>query len=214
MRLITANLNYSSWTMRAWLALKYAGVPFSQHDVELKTREGWKSRILDFSGAGTVPILIDGPMTIHESLAICEYVAELRPEAELWPTDRHLRAKARALSCEMVGGFAVLREQMPSNLRLRSSRPQPRSDALDADVARFKDILDNCLAVDSPGDFLLGKFGIVDCMYMPLLSRLRTYGVPLEGKAAAYSERIFDLDVVRELEALANKEPPIAAFDE
>src|SRR6188768_3142212 len=100
LRLVCANLNYSSWSMRPWLALMHAGLPFKTHDVGLKTQPDWRERILAFSGAGKVPILVDGSLSIHESLAICEYVAELAPAAKLWPQDAQLRARGRAISCE------------------------------------------------------------------------------------------------------------------
>src|SRR6186713_509616 len=98
LRLVCANLNYSSWSMRPWLALKHAGLEFKTHEVGFKAQEGWRERILAFSGAGKVPVLVDGALSIHESLAICEYVAELFPEAGLWPEDRTLRARGRAIS--------------------------------------------------------------------------------------------------------------------
>ena len=98
LRLVCGNLNYSSWSVRPWLALKHAGLPFRTHDVGLKTEDGWKDRILSFSGAGLVPVLVDGSLSIHESLAICEYVAELAPAARLWPEDDKLRARGRAIS--------------------------------------------------------------------------------------------------------------------
>ena len=94
LRLVCANLNYSSWSIRPWLALKHAGLPFRTHDVGLKTEEGWKDRILSFSGAGKVPVLVDGSLSIHESLAICEYVAELA--ARRAPVARRRASCARA----------------------------------------------------------------------------------------------------------------------
>src|SRR6478609_8418590 len=139
MRLVVANLNYSSWSMRAWLALRHAQLQFKTHDVGLKTKEGWKETILQFSGAGQVPILVDGSLSVHESLAICEYVAELAPEAQLWPEDRALRARGRAISSEMHSGFSALRSQMPCNVRGRA-RATPSSPRLDADIARIQDI--------------------------------------------------------------------------
>src|SRR3954470_5456873 len=126
LRLVSANLNYSSWSIRPWLALKHAGLPFRAHDIGLKTEEGWKERILSFSGAGQVPILVDGSLSTHESLAICEYVAELAPAARLWPENAQLRARGRAIACEMHSGFAQLRRAMPMNLRGRA-RTTPKS---------------------------------------------------------------------------------------
>jgi glutathione S-transferase len=211
LRLVSANLNYSSWSIRPWLALKRAGLPFRTHDVGLKTEEGWKDRILSFSGAGTVPILVDGSLSIHESLAICEYVAELAPAAKLWPDDIKLRARGRAISCEMHGGFASLRQGMTHNLRGRA-RSTPQSSAIDADIARVLDIWQASLS-SSDGGFLLGAFSIADCMYFPVAARFRTYGVRLPDFANAYSAALFGLPEVQELEELARGTPPIPEYD-
>jgi len=211
LRLVSANLNYSSWSIRPWLALKRAGLPFRTHDVGLRTEEGWKDRILAFSGAGTVPILVDGSLSVHESLAICEYVAELAPAAKLWPDDIKLRARGRAISCEMHSGFASLRQAMNHNLRGRASRP-PQSEAIDADIARILDIWQASLT-SSGGPFLLGTFSIADCMYFPVAARFRTYGVRLPDFAQAYSAALFGLPEVHELEELAKGTPPIPEYD-
>lgn len=209
--LVCANLNYSSWSMRPWLALKHAGLPFRAHDVGLKTAEGWKDRILGFSGAGQVPILVDGALSIHESLAICEYVAELAPAARLWPEDRKLRARGRAISCEMHSGFSALRQAMGCNLRARATHT-PSSERIEADVARVLDIWQASLS-SSGGPYLLGQFTIADCMYFPVASRFRTYGVPLPALAQRYSDALFALPMVQELEALAAGQPAIVEYD-
>lgn len=211
LRLVIANLNYSSWSMRPWLALKHARAEFRCHDVGLKTEDGWKERILQFSGAGNVPILVDGSLSVHESLAICEYVAELFPEARLWPESRELRARGRAISCEMHAGFAALRGELTSNLRgrtvLRSLRPETR-----ADIARVFDIWKASLD-SSGGPFLLGDFSIADCMFFPVAGRFRTYGVDLDDTARRYSDALFGLDIVRQLEAEGANTPSIAEYD-
>jgi glutathione S-transferase len=211
LRLVCGNLNYSSWSIRAWLALEHAGLPFRTHDIGLKSEAGWKERILSFSGAGQVPVLVDGSLSIHESLAICEYVAELAPAAQLWPADARLRARGRAISCEMHSGFAALREAMSHNLRGRAERT-PRSAAIDADIARILDIWQASLS-SSDGAFLLGAFSIADCMFFPVASRFRTYGVRLPPFAEAYSAALFALPAVRKLEELARTTPPIPEYD-
>jgi glutathione S-transferase len=211
LRLVCGNLNYSSWSVRPWLALKHAGLPFRTHDVGLKTEQGWQERILAFSGAGKVPVLVDGSLSIHESLAICEYVAELAPQARLWPDDPKLRARGRAIACEMHSGFAALRQAMTMNLRARS-QTTPRGAALEQDIARVLDIWQASLAT-AQGSFLLGDFSIADCMFFPVVTRFRTYGVPLPDFALAYSARLFALPFVQELEELARAAPPIAEYD-
>lgn len=211
LRLVCANLNYSSWSVRPWLALKHAGLDFRVHDVGLKTQDGWKERILSFSGAGKVPILVDGSLSIHESLAICEYVAELAPPAKLWPEDPKLRARGRAIGCEMHAGFQNLRNDLSMNLRARAART-PTSPAIEAEIARIFEIWQASLA-SSGGPFLLGSLSIADCMFFPVVTRFRTYGVELPSDAQAYSDALFGLPIVQELEALAKTTPPIAEYD-
>lgn len=217
LRLVCGNLNYSSWSVRPWLALKYAGLPFRTFDVGLRTEEGWKDRILSFTGAGKVPVLVDGSLSIHESLAICEYVAELAPAAKLWPEDRQLRARGRAIACEMHSGFAHLRQAMGMNLRARaatapSSARAAANPELEADIARVLDIWRASLSTAN-GPFLLGDFSIADCMFFPVATRFRTYGVALPDEAAAYSAALFALPFVQELEELARATPAIPEYD-
>lgn len=226
LRLVCGNLNYSSWSVRPWLALKHAGLPFRTFDVGMRTDEGWKDRILSFSGAGKVPILVDGSLSIHESLAICEYVAELAPAAKLWPQDPQLRARGRAIACEMHSGFPHLRHAMPTNLRARVRQPPhapnasrasdrrnpPARHAVDADIARVLDIWRASLST-AKGPFLLGDFSIADCMFFPVATRFRTYGVALPDAAAAYSAALFELPFVKELEELARAAPAIPEYD-
>jgi glutathione S-transferase len=211
LRLVVANLNYSSWSMRPWLALKHAGASFKTFDVGLKTKPGWKQRILEFSGAGNVPILVDGSLSVHESLAICEYVAELHPDAKLWPQARELRARGRAISCEMHAGFSALRGELTSNLRARVRRTSLRQETR-ADIARVFDVWKASLD-SSGGPFLFGEFSVADCMFMPVAGRFRSYGVELDDTAQRYSDAVFELGIVKELEAIAENEPPIAEYD-
>jgi glutathione S-transferase len=211
LRLVYANLNYSSWSIRPWLALKHAGLEFRGHDIGLKTQEGWKDRILAFSGAGKVPVLVDGSLSVHESLAICEYVAELAPAARLWPEDAKLRARGRAIACEMHSGFAHLRRVMATNLRGRAART-PKDPQLDAELARVLDIWRASLSSNG-GPFLLGDFSIADCMFFPVATRFRTYGVELPPDAVAYSAALFELPFVKELDQLAQTTPAIPEYD-
>jgi len=211
LRLVCANLNYSSWSMRPWLALKQAGAEFKVHDVGLKTSENWKDKILAFSGAGKVPVLVDGSLSVHESLAICEYVAERYPSAGLWPEDVQLRARGRAISCEMLSSFTHLRGAMPCNLRARAAKT-PGGPQVERDIARVFDIWQASLE-SSGGPFLLGQFSIADCMYFPVAARFRTYGVTLPDFAARYSQSLFERPHHLELEAIAKDAPPIAEYD-
>jgi glutathione S-transferase len=211
LRLIVTNLNYSSWSVRAWLALEQAGAPFKTLDVRMFVDETWREKVLQFSGAGKVPVLVDGNLTIHESLAICEYIAELFPGAQLWPEDRALRARARAISCEMHAGFGALRSAMPMNLRARAKKT-PMNSEIQTDISRIEEIVDASLAT-SNGDFLFGDFTIADCMYFPVVSRFRTYGVGVGPATARYSAALFAHPLVRKLEALAVQTEPMPRYD-
>jgi glutathione S-transferase len=211
LRLVSGNLNYSSWSMRPWLALKRAGAEFRVHDIGLKTAPDWKQRILAFSGAGKVPVLVDGSLSVHESLAICEYVAERYPGAKLWPEDPKLRARGRAISCEMLSSFSALRSHMPTNLRGRARRT-PDGANVRADIARVFDIWTASLE-SSSGPFLLGEFSIADCMYFPVATRFRTYQVPMPEPLQRYSDALFALPEARELEQIAAGAPAIPEYD-
>lgn len=215
--LVGTNLNYSSWTIRAWLALEYAGLPFRFHDVGLKTTPNWKDKIRSFSGAGKVPILIDGALSVHESLAIAEYVAELAPSVNLWPGDARLRARGRAISCEMLSSFTNLRSVMACNLRGRTSNPAAssfQSEAVRADIERVLEIWQASLEAHADtGPFLLGAFSIADCMYFPVASRFRTYGVKLPPLAETYVNALFARPEAKKLEALAANTSPIQEYE-
>ncbi len=216
LRLVAANLNYSSWTIRAWLALRLAGAEFKLHDVGLKTKEGWKDRILQFSGAGKVPVLIDGSLSIHEALAICEYVAERFPAAKLWPAATEIRARARAISCEMSSNFHAIRAQLPVNVR-GVAADFALSDEVRGEIARVNDIWTASLQT-GPGPFLFGsQLTIADCMYVPVVSRFRTYGVAtdafLSTESLAYIETVWAHELVEELRRVSADAEPIDDFD-
>ena len=213
LRLVGGNLNYSSWTLRAWLALRMTGADFKFHDVQLLTKPGWKERILAFSGAGLVPILIDGPLSIHESLAIGEYLHELHPEAGLWPEDRALRARGRALCCELSSSFHCLRRSLPVNLRAKTSK-LVSDERVEADIARICDIWEASL-LGTGGPYLLGKTPtLVDCFFAPTASRFQTYTVSLPQTAQQYADTVLSLPLLAEVQKKALSEPAIQVFDE
>ena len=134
-KIVLGNKNYSSWSLRGWLALKRCGVPFDEEVIPLY-QDDWRARLLAVCPAGKVPMLLHGDRTIWDTLAIVEYLAEVFPAAGLWPEDRDARALARALSAEMHAGFAALREDMPMNFRgdIQASR---RDEPVEADIARI-----------------------------------------------------------------------------
>ena len=208
-RLIIGNKNYSSWSLRAWLPLRHLAIPFDEERIAL-FEPGYKERILAYSPGGKVPILIDGSITVWESLAIGEYLAEQFPA--LWPGDPGQRAFARTVSAEMHAGFTSLRSAMPMNIR--SSHPgKGRSRAVDADIARVSAIWTGCLQ-RSGGPFLFGDFSFADAMYAPVATRFITYAVALEAPARTYVDHLWNLPAMLEWRAAAEREAEIIAEDE
>ena len=198
LKLVIGNKNYSSWSMRPWLALRASGIAFEEIFIPLYTGEADKQRILDFTHSGKVPTLIDGDVTIWDSLSIIEYVAERFPQARLWPEDRASRAHARSISAEMHSGFMPLRNECGMNLH----RPV-RAIALSADacanVARIQQIWNECRdRYGKFGPFLFGQFGAADAMFAPVVHRFRTYAIPVAGEARTYMETMMALPAFQE----------------
>jgi len=184
MKLVIGNKNYSSWSMRPWLALRASGIPFEETVIPLYTGAADKQRILDVSPAGKVPILVDGDVTVWDSLAIIEYLAEKFPDRKLWPADRAARAHARAISAEMHSGFASLRNECGMNLHRPVRQVALSQDARD-NIARVQEIWSGCLQRYG-GPFLFGSFGGVDAMYGPVVHRFRTYAIEVTPIVRAY----------------------------
>ena len=197
--LVIGNKNYSSWSLRPWLALRMAGLDFEEVRIPLY-EPGSHDAILRHSPAGRVPVLRDGDVTVWDSLAICEYVAELAPQARLWPDDRAVRAHARSISAEMHAGFTALRTAMPMNLRIeRATLAASPSAAVQDDVTRIIAIFEACRARHgAAGDYLFGRFTIADAMFAPVATRFRSYSVALPARAQAYADALFALAPMRE----------------
>lgn len=205
MELLLGNKNLSSWSLRPWLALRQADIPFTEH-VFLFEEAGWRDRIAELSPSRRVPALRDGELVIWDSLAICEYAADRHPEAALWPADPKARAVARAVSAEMHSGFAALRKDMSMDVVARHPSA-PRSRETAADVARVLEIWDECRARHgADGPFLFGRFSIADAMYAPLVWRFRTYAVPVTGRGAAWYAMMLELPAMKEWERAAEAE--------
>ena len=204
LKLIIGDRNFSSWSLRPWLALKQAGVAFEEVGVRLYAGNT-RSEILKHSPSGKVPCLIDGDTVVWDSLAICEYVAEQVPA--LWPADRARRAEARAVSAEMHSGFKALRKGYPMDVRA-ALPDHPRDAEIEADVARIVAIWEGCRArFAADGPFLFGTFSIADAMYAPVVWRFHTYGVALPPAAAAWAEHLRGLPAMQEWRAAALAEP-------
>jgi len=216
--LTVLSLRYSSWSMRPWLALTHAGAKFETETVELPHMQGQakETSLAERRSKGSVrglfPVLrVDGT-PIHESLAICEYVADTYPKANLWPADPLRRAEARAICTEMVSGFTGMRGELSSHLfgRVTSFKPGP---AAQADIARVLEIWSEKLE-QSGGPFLFGPFSIADAMYFPVLGRFRTYGVDLPATLVPYGQALEAHPAVRALIEVARPAPRIPVYDD
>ncbi|HEX3499002.1 MAG TPA: glutathione S-transferase family protein [Stellaceae bacterium] len=202
------NKNYSSWSLRPWLALKQTGAEFAEELIPL-SEANTRSTILRYSPSGRVPALTHGGLTVWDSLAICEYLAETFPAAQLWPADLAARAVARAVSAEMHSGFAALRNHLPMNMR--SSFPNRGvTPEVQADINRITAIWRDCRKrFGEGGPFLFGGFTNADAMYAPVVSRFRTYRVELEEEAQAYADAVWALPALQEWLTAAKNEPMI-----
>lgn len=190
LHLIIGDKRFSSWSMRPWLALEIAGVPFTEQIVPLNQPDT-RAQILKHSPTGKVPALIGEHGTIVDSLAICEYLAELFPKADLWPRDIAARAQARSACAQMHSGFTSLRSHMPMDLRRDQALEVISVDTQD-DIERVVALWAECRAASiEQGPFLFGKPSIVDAFFAPVAVRLRTYRVELPAEAAAYVDTIY-----------------------
>lgn len=229
LRLSVLSLRYSSWSMRPWLALRHANAAFTTETAEVelghrkpndptdasaeKSGDALTARRKLGSVTGLFPVLHVGDAAIHESLAICEWVAEAFPEARLWPEDAVARAQARAVSCEMLSGFANMRTHLSSHLFGRTRAPFPVDAATQREIGRVFEIWEEALA-RSGGPFLYGRFSIADCMYYPVRGRFRSYGVPIPKSLEAYVAALDEAPAVRALVDVARSAPRIPVYDD
>jgi len=206
-QLVIGNKNYSTWSLRAWLALRKADIAFEEIRVPLYV-DGYKEELLRHGPAGLVPVFKDGDFVLWDSLAICEFAAEMRPA--LWPADARRRAHARAISAEMHSGFRAIRSQIPMNCRAR--RQVAYSGEVLAEIRRVEAMWTQCRQHPSAADggWLFGQFSIADAMYAPLVLHFDTYGVSLNPIASAYMKQVRDdadvrawvADALREMEMI------------
>jgi glutathione S-transferase len=200
--LVIGDKTFSSWSLRPWLVLKHIGVPFAGIPIRLRQPDS-KARILEHSPSGKVPLLKHGERLVWDSLAICDYLAETFPQARLWPGDPDARALARSIAAEMHSGFVPLRTHMSMDLKT----PHPgegRTPEVAADIARIVAIWTGARTRHGAGGpFLFGEFTIADAMYAPVATRFATYGVELDGAAAAFRDTILAMPAMREWTAAA-----------
>jgi glutathione S-transferase len=213
LKLIIGNKNYSSWSFRPWIAMKAAGIAFKETVISLDAAD-FKKHVGAVSGTGKVPVLIDGGVSVWESLAILEYLAEKFPSADLWPADAAARAHARAIASEMHAGFLPLRRHLPMNMW----RPVIKRDLTPeaaANVQRIEEIWNDCRArFAQGGPFLFGRYGAADAMYAPVVARLHTYAVAVGAGTRAYMDAVMTLPAWHEWHDAAVKEPWVLAADE
>lgn len=220
MKLVIGNKNYSSWSMRPWVAMRHFGIPFDEVKLRFDFTPGsaFYRELARYTPAGQVPVLVDDDgFAVWDTLAIVETLAEHFPQHAIWPVDARRRARARSLCAEMHAGFAALRRHCPQNLEARlpavgarvlAEHPAVRDD-LDRLVARWSDAL-----AESGGPFLFGAFGVADAYFAPVVGRLRTYALPLPDAIATYVERVFQSPGVAAWMAGALAEHDFLDFEE
>ena len=208
--LYIGNKNYSSWSLRGWLATRLSGAPFREVPIQLRGTYNADNRA--FSPTALVPALHDGPIHVWDSLAISEYLAERHQG--MWPADAAARAWARSIAAEMHSGFPTLRDDMTMCIRERLD-VRPWSDALAANIARVEEIWTESRQRFRPGGhFLCGAFSLADVFYAPVAYRFQTYGVQPAGTAGSYLQALLEHPFLREWEAAALAETIIIDADE
>ncbi|MBE0363657.1 glutathione S-transferase [Pseudoalteromonas ulvae UL12] len=214
MQLYIGNKNYSSWSLRAWLMLAKSGISFEETQLELDTEHFYQA-LKQVTPTLKVPTLVDGDVTVWDSLAICEYINETYLNGSGWPQEPAQRAKARALACEMHSGFMALRNEMPMNIRAK--RMVELSSTAKKDIARIDDIFSQCMQATQStdkGSWLFGQWSITDMMFAPVVMRLITYAIEMSAPSQAYMKHVLACpDLNRWIDA-ALQETQIVAIDE
>ncbi len=209
--LFVGNKNYSSWSMRPWIAMTAAGIAFDEVVIPFDFAAG-NPDIRAVSPTGKVPLLRHGDFLVWESLAIIDYVAELFPDAGLWPADRQARARARSYSMEMLSGFRALRGACPMNVR-RAKKALDVAEDVRSDVARIETIWRQALA-QSGGPFLFGAFTAADAMYAPVVNRFDVYDLVADPETLGYMNRVKAHPAFLKWEEAARAEPWVVIEDE
>jgi len=195
--LVIGSKKWSSWSLRAWLALKQAGIPFEELVIPLR-QPGTKPRILEYSPAGKVPVLIDGNDRVWDSLAILDYLADRFPDKELWPSDMPARALARSIAAEMHAGFPAVRNELPMDVSHRLPTPTLSPEAA-VELERIKTLWSDARSrFGAAGPFLFGRFTNADAMYAPVATRLETYGISLDPLCHAYVQELLNLPPMKD----------------
>ena len=211
--LTIGNKNYSSWSLRAWLLLRESGIDFEEHHIALDV-PSTRRELLDASAAGLVPVLRLDDLTVWDSMAIAETIAERWPEKQLWPADDAARAHARSICAEMHSGFSALRNGMPMNCRAMGRKVE-LPDELGDDINRIIEIWTDCRRqYGEHGDWLFGDFSIADAMFAPVVLRFRTYGINLSESASFYPRRLLQSEAMQEWLLAAESETEVIEREE
>lgn len=212
--LVIGNKNYSSWSLRPWIAMKVAGIAFAEELVPLY-EPGSREKVMRFSPTGKVPCLVDGDVTVWESLAILDYLADKFPDRKFWPDELKARGLARAVAAEMHAGFAPLRNHCPMNMRRDRAKPCELTPEVKDNVARIDAIWTQCRArFGQGGPFLFGAFGAADAMYAPVVSRFLSYSIPVGPAGHAYMQAVSSLPAWKEWETAGRAESWVMAGNE
>ena len=215
--LVIGNKNYSSWSMRPWVALRAAGIDFEERLLKFESRD-WEDHIRTLSPSGMVPVLWEGApgegFATWDTLAIVERAHELFPHNGLWPADPHARSWARAYCAEMHAGFRALRAAMPMNIRGRYPGKGMNPDVA-RDIARISTLWNDARSrFGGKAPYLFGAFSAVDAYFSPVATRLVTYGVVLRGPAEQYRQQLLETPAVQAWSMAALEEPEFVAADE
>jgi glutathione S-transferase len=209
--LVVGSKNFSSWSLRPYLALAHTGQPFREVLVPLDEADT-AAKIAQYSPSGRVPALRHGSIAIWDSLAICEYLAETFPQARLWPQDTEARAVARAVTAEMHSGFSALRQNMTMDIRARKPG-KGRAPGVAEDIARIQALWNDCRSrFGQGGPFLFGHFTIADAFYAPVVTRFVTYDVELDAVARAYRDAVLALPAMKAWTEAGKNEPTLKRY--
>ncbi|KFE71241.1 glutathione S-transferase family protein [Hyalangium minutum] len=209
--LVVGSKNYSSWSLRPYLALAHTGQPFREVVIALDEPDT-AAKIAEYTPSGRVPVLRHGALSIWDSLAICEYLAETFPQAKLWPEDKQARAIARSVVAEMHSSFSNLRQNMTMDIRARKPG-KGRAPGVAEDIARIQALWNDCRSrFGQGGPFLFGHFTIADAFYAPVVTRFVTYEVELDAVGQAYRDAVLNLPALKTWTEAALKEPPVKRY--
>jgi glutathione S-transferase len=215
LKLVIANKAYSSWSLRPWLLLSVHGIPFEEHLVLLDTPD-FRKQVSAYKAGSTVPILVDGDMTVWESIAIMDHLADRFPDKAIWPAALPARSFARSICAEMHAGFRALRAACPMNVRKRYAHAE-RGELVTKDVGRITHLWKLArgrFGEAAGGPFLFGAFSAADAMYAPVVTRLQTYSFPVDAQTRAYMDAVMDLPAFVAWQEAGMAEPWTVAHDE